>query len=91
MGMAKIKFEIPEDILYSLNESVTGFITQMRLLTALQLFKDHKLSIGKAVELSGLNKESFKIELDKHKIPLIDYDAKELEEELLRLENAHSG
>ena len=60
----------------------------MRLLTALQLFKEHKLSLGKAAELSGLNKEGFIFELDRYKIPLIDYDAAELDEELLRLENA---
>lgn len=88
MGMAEIRFEIPEDILYSLNENIAEFTSQMRLLTALQLFKNHKLSLGKAVELSGLNKEHFMFELDRYEIPLIDYDAQELDEELLRLENA---
>lgn len=88
MSMVKIKFEIPEEILYSLNKSASDFAAQMRLLTALQLFKDHKLSLGKAAELSGLNKEGFIFELDRYKIPTIDYDAAELDEELLRLENA---
>lgn len=82
MGMTKINFEIPEDILYSLNENMTEFIAQMRLFTALQLIKTHKLSLGKAAELAGMNKDLFIIEMDRHEIPLIDYDASELKQEL---------
>ena len=48
MAMASVQFEIPEEILHALNESVTEFTLQMRLFTALQLFKKHKLSLGKA-------------------------------------------
>ncbi len=63
------------------------FISQMRLCTALQLFKNHKLSFGQAAELAGLSKEKFLIELDNHNIDLIDYDASELEQELERFQH----
>ncbi len=88
MAMANVQIEIPEEILYTLNESVTEFTMQMRLFTAMQLFKKHKLSLGKAAKLAGINKEQFMLELDRNEIPLIDYDPNELEEELARLELA---
>ncbi len=85
MGMTKVDFEIPEEILYSLNENISEFILQMRLFTALQLYGDHKLSLGKAAELAGIDNEHFIEELDKHDIPLIDYSPSELKEELEEL------
>jgi hypothetical protein len=48
MRMISIQFEIPEDILYSLNVNTAEFTQQMRLYSALQWFKDHKLSLSKA-------------------------------------------
>ncbi|UCH93355.1 MAG: UPF0175 family protein [Candidatus Aminicenantes bacterium] len=86
MAMASVRFEIPEEILYALNENITEFALQMRLFTALQLFKKHKLSLGKAAKLAGMDKDQFIVELDRNEIPLIDYDPDELEEELARFE-----
>jgi len=50
--------------------------------TALQLYKNHKLSFGKAAELVAISREEFLIELDKNKIDFISYDPSELETEL---------
>jgi predicted HTH domain antitoxin len=86
MAMASVNVEIPEEILYALNENAAEFTLQMRLYTALQLFKKHKLSLGKAAKLAGMDKDQFIIELDKNEIPLIDYDPAELEGELARFE-----
>jgi predicted HTH domain antitoxin len=84
MAMARVRFEISEEILYALNENIAEFTLQMRLFTALQLFKKHKLSLGKAANLAGMDKDQFMLELDRNEIPLIDYDPDELEEELAR-------
>jgi predicted HTH domain antitoxin len=86
MAMASVRFEIPEEILYALNENIAEFTLQMRLFTALQLFKKHKLSLGKAANLAGMDKDQFMLELDRNEIPLIDYNPEELEEELARFE-----
>lgn len=86
MGMASVHFEIPDEILYALNENITEFTSQVRLFTALQLFKRHKLSLGKAADLAGMDKEQFMVEMDRHEIPLIDYDPDELDEELKRFD-----
>ncbi len=86
MRTAAIHFEIPEDILIALNQNISEFTQQARLYTALQLFKDHKLSFGKAAELAGISKDEFLIELDKNNIDFLSYDPSELEAELGRLE-----
>ena len=86
MRVTQISFEISEGILQALNQSRDEFISQMRLFTALQLFKNHKLSLGQAAELAGMSKEKFLIELDNHNVDLIDYDPAELEGELQRFQ-----
>lgn len=86
MRTTEIKFEISENLLHSLNQNKTEFTEQLRLLTALQLYKDHKLSFGQAAELAGMKREHFLVELDKHSIDFIDYDPSELERELERFE-----
>lgn len=86
MKNAVIHFEIPEDILNALNQDITEFTNNSRLITALQFYRSHKLSLGKAAELAGLSKSEFIFELDKHHIPLLDYDPSELENELKRFQ-----
>jgi predicted HTH domain antitoxin len=84
MKMTDIKFKIPEEILNALNQDKVEFTKQSRLYTALQLFKNHKLSFGKAAELAGLSKDEFLIELDKNNIDYISYNSEELKSELKR-------
>ena len=84
MRTAEIRFEIPEDILFALNQNAKEFTNQSRLYTALQLYKNHKLSFGKAVELAGISRDAFLIELDRNEIDFIAYDASDLESELER-------
>ncbi|HEX9652871.1 MAG TPA: UPF0175 family protein [bacterium] len=86
MEKTQITFQIPESILHSLNQNREEFTLQTRLLTALQLFKNHKLTFGQATELAGMNREEFLSEVDKYEIDLIDYSASELDEELERFQ-----
>lgn len=82
ISTAVISFEIPESFLLSLNQSREEFTAFVRLHTALELFNSHKISLGKAAELSGLSKDLFKLELFRNDLPLIDYMPDELEKEL---------
>ena len=66
----------------SLNQNVEEFEKQLRLSSALELFKMHKLSLGKAAELAEISGRDFMAELGKHKTPIIDYPPKDLEKEL---------
>ena len=77
-----VSFEIPESILVALNENIDEFISGVRLSAAINFFKNHKLSLGKAAQLACLQKERFREELAKNKIPIIDYEPEDLENEL---------
>jgi predicted HTH domain antitoxin len=86
MKTAEVRFEVQEDILNALNQNITEFTMQLRLYTALQIFKRHKLSFGKAAELAGISRDEFLLELDKNEIDFITYEAFELERELARFQ-----
>jgi predicted HTH domain antitoxin len=80
--MPKLSFDISDDILFALNEDEAEFEKGMRLYTAMQLFKEHKLSIGQSSTLAGMNKLDFMRECGKYNIAVIDYDVPELQREL---------
>lgn len=84
MKTVEVRFKVPKEILSNLNQSLTEFTAQSKLYTALQLFKNHKLSFGKAAELAELSRTDFLFELNKNEIDFISYEASELEEELER-------
>ncbi len=77
-----ISFNVPQEILFSLNESKTEFENRTKLFTALFLYREHKLSIGKAALLSGLSLYEFISEAGKHNVDVINYPAEDLDKEL---------
>ena len=85
MENTKVSFEIPKNILIALNENLEEFINQIRLSAAIQFFRNHKLSLGKAAELANIKKDKFREELYKNDVPIIDYESEELEKEVERL------
>ena len=80
--MPKVSFDISDDILFALNEDEAAFENSMKLYTALHLFKEHKLSIGQASKLAGMNKLDFMRECGRFNVAVIDYDASELQREI---------
>ena len=84
MNLQKVSFSVPEQIIFSLNENINEFTDNVRLFSALQFFKMHKLSLGKAAELANMDKYVFIQQLGRFKIPVIDYEPDELEKELER-------
>ncbi|HHC24518.1 MAG TPA: UPF0175 family protein [Desulfobacterales bacterium] len=81
MRMTELKLSIPQDILYTLNETKNDFIKKMRLYAAMELYRMQKLSMGKASELAEMNKTDFMFELGKYEIPAINYDPDDFREE----------
>lgn len=79
--MTELKLSIPQDILYTLNETKNDFIKKMRLYAAMELYRMQKLSMGKASELAEMNKTDFMFELGKYEIPAINYDPDDFREE----------
>jgi len=85
MRMTELTLCVPEEILYTLNETKNDFIKKMKLYTAIELYRMQKLSMGKASELAGINKIDFMFELGKYEIPAIHYDEDDFKEEIERI------
>jgi len=69
-----LKIFIPEDIEMSESEA--------RLLLAIELFRETKITLKQAAALADLCIEDFMKELSKRKVSIINWDLKELEGEL---------
>lgn len=87
MKTIKIEFEMPTSILLALNEQKEEFVSEVRLYSALKLFEKHKLSLGKAAEVAGLNKWNFLDKLAENNISVVDYPVEDLEEEIQRMKS----
>ncbi len=72
MSTVELKINLP----FSLSEE------DAKLFLALKLYEVSKLSLGQAAKLSGFSKRAFIEILGHHHIPVINYSAEELRQEL---------
>ncbi|MUG91499.1 UPF0175 family protein [Scytonema sp. UIC 10036] len=70
--MNQLKVELPSNI----------SIEEARLLLSVKLFETEKLSLGQAAKLAGYSKRTFIELLGKMGVPVINYPAEELEQEI---------
>ncbi len=82
METVTIKLQFPKHIFLHWGKSREGIEKDVKKATALELFRDKRLSFGKASELAGMSLSDFMDLTREHKIPLADYSPEELEEEI---------
>ena len=58
------------------------FEQEAKLAMAVKLFEMGKLSSGMAASLAGLDRVTFLLTLEKYNVSMINYDPKELEEDI---------
>lgn len=73
-----IPVDIPSDMLVALNESEQELKSYFQTATAMMLFQEGKLTIGKAIQLSGLTRFEFEKALAKSKIPVSILDTDQI-------------
>ncbi len=78
--MRETTLQIPQDIL----DSARLTLDDLRLELAVHLYKEGRLSIGKARELAGMSMWEFRQVLAARKIPP-HYDVEDLEEDMTTL------
>ena len=71
-----MKLKLPKALIDDVNED------ELKLYLAIMLYKERKISAGKASKLAGLTVLDFMYELGKHKESFTNITAEELEEEL---------
>lgn len=80
-----IPINIPSDILVALNESEQELKIHFQTSIAIMLFQEGKLTLGKAVQLSGLSRFEFEKVLAKNKIPIYDHDLNQINSDVNKL------
>jgi predicted HTH domain antitoxin len=85
MRTTELKFNVPEEIFYSLNETKFDFVKKMKLFTAIEFYKLGKLSLVKSALLAELNLLDFMQEISKLHIPVINYDEDDFRDEIERI------
>jgi predicted HTH domain antitoxin len=73
--LTEIRLQIDDSILLSLKEEKEHFAQNMLFHHALWLYRQHKLSLGKAAELAGYTRIEFIQQLQAAREPIFDYDA----------------
>ncbi|MFO7966315.1 MAG: UPF0175 family protein [Archaeoglobaceae archaeon] len=74
-----VRIELPDDIISILG--VKNLNNEARLLIAIELYREGKISLGKAAEIANLNIREFLYELRKREIP-INYDSDEFTKDM---------
>lgn len=82
MSVVKLHVEVPEDILLSIRLSKKGMAKELKKITAMELYKEGKLSLGKASRLADLSLSDFIDFLGQHQVSLFDFTDEELQHEL---------
>jgi predicted HTH domain antitoxin len=80
--METLTVEIPETVRQELKRTPAEMARDMRLYTALMLFRQGKLSSGAAAELAGAPRILFFEVCAEHEIPISQITPEELEAEL---------
>lgn len=74
-----LKIVVPKDLKLSESEA--------RLLLAIELFRENRLTLKQAASLADLCLEDFMKVLSERKVSIVNWDLKELEEELKNAED----
>ncbi len=69
-----IPVSFPSDILIALNESEQELKAHFQSAIAIMLFQEGKLTLGKAIQVSGLTRYEFEKALAKNNIPVSNLD-----------------
>ena len=80
--MTNLTVSVPSELFLVLRENENQFVANMKNFTALNLFKNNKLSIGQCATLANMTEEDFIHFLSENKVSIFDY----LDESALRVE-----
>lgn len=69
MDPLTVQLELPRDLLSALDVAEEELESRLKMLIALELFREGRISSGKAAELLGQSKEAFVGLLGRHDIP----------------------
>ncbi|RLI75944.1 UPF0175 family protein [Archaeoglobales archaeon] len=84
--MEEISVKVPKDLVRILKVRDEDIPRLVRLYLAIELYREGKVSLGKAAQIAGITKWEMMEILASKNIPL-QYDAKDLDKDVETLEN----
>ncbi|MCL4506327.1 MAG: UPF0175 family protein [Chloroflexi bacterium] len=82
MDTIQVSIKIPRDLAGALDIPLADLAPYLQEMVALELFRQGRISSGKAAELMGITKIEFMRLLGKHNIPYFTLSPNELEAEV---------
>lgn len=79
--MGTIHIDLPESVLLATGQSEEEFVREAKLVLALRLFEQGRVSSGRAAEICGLPRVDFLLAAGRAGVPVVDLDAAELDRE----------
>ncbi len=81
MSVRNINIPVNDELLFVLKKDEKDLQEELRRIIAMHFFEKRKISLGKAAELSGMNKDDFVTFLGRNKVDIFQYNDEELERE----------
>ena len=83
-----IPVDVPADLMIALNESEDELKAHFQASIAKMLFQEGKLTLGKAIQLSGLTRYEFEKLLAKNRIPVAELNLDQITSDVLKLRDS---
>ena len=80
--MSTLTIEVADEVVRASGKSAQALATDLKLILAIELFSDGKLSLGKAAESAGMHKLDFMDELARRQVPVINLAPDQIAAEL---------
>ncbi len=81
MGSSVLTIDVPEEILWALNQQPDEFAEEARLLLAVKLYESGRLSTGLAARLAGIPRTVFIFLLGRYGLSPLGTDPEEIEDD----------
>ncbi len=81
----ELTINIPD--IYFTDFKEQNIVKNIKLYTALMMFRSGQVSAGAACEIAGIDRYTFIEECDNNNIPIIDYNISEIKNELKHYKN----
>jgi predicted HTH domain antitoxin len=91
MRSSILTIDVPEEVLWALNQDADQFADEARLLLAVKLYESGRLSTGLAARLAGVPRSVFIFLLGRYGLSAVGVDPEEIEEDFANaLRASHS-
>ena len=75
--MCVVPLNIPEEVILDLRENRTEIVSQVKVMVAIEFYKNRKVSLGYCAEIAEMSKEEFVKCLGRNGVSIFGFDSDE--------------